>query len=188
MRQLFFIVALVGAFGFARAADTKPLATNNVPLGKPGTLEILTPPDWTLAKTNLYLPDNPPTYELHSPSNKIVIRLYIHWDGFGGSAIKPTEPQMGKIVSNNIVFQYLTNSVEKKFDLEKLQGPGVTGIFGRLTDATWTPMVKEETYPNLAEGMFRCENIWGNFNLLTFDKNGPQFKAGLKVLESMRRK
>ncbi len=177
----------MGALGFARAADTKPLATNTVILGKPGTLEILTPSDWTLTKTNLVLPDNVPVFELHSPSDAMVIRLFVRWDDFGGRSIKPTESQMGQIVSNNIAFQYLTNSVEKKIDLEKLRGPAVTGIFARITDAHWTPAVKEQTYPNLAEGMFRCGNIWGNFNLLTHDKDGLEFKAGLKVLESMRR-
>jgi hypothetical protein len=36
--------------------------------------------------------------------------------------------------------------------------------------------------------MFRCANFWGNFNLLTHDKNGIEFKAGLQVLESLRKK
>ena len=46
----------------------------------------------------------------------------------------------------------------------------------------------KDEFPNFTEGMFRSDNIWGNFNLLTFDKDGPGFKAGLQVLQSMRRK
>ena len=187
MRQLLFLVALLGAFSFARAADTPPLQTNNMTLGVAGSLEILTPPGWTLTATNLNLPENPPTFELHAPNNAIVIRLYVRWDGFGGKNIKPTEANMGTIVSNNVVAQYLPIAAEKTFALEKFHGPAVNGVFARITDSTWTPVLKD-SYPNLTEGMFRSENIWGNFNLLTSDKDGPQFHAGMKVLESLRAK
>jgi hypothetical protein len=135
----------------------------------------------------LNVPDNPITIELHAPNNSTIIRFYIRWDGFGGKPFKPAEAQMGKIVSNNIVAQYLPTAVEKTFALEKLHGPAVTGVFARITDAQWAPVLKD-SYPNLTEGMFRCGNIWGNFNVVTFDKDGPLFKEALKVLESMRRK
>ena len=92
---------------------------------------------------------------------------------------------MSKIVSNNIVVQYLPGAVEKTFDLEKFHGPAANGIFARITDAHWTLLIKD-TYPNITEGMFRSGNIWANFSMLTHDKNGPEFKAGLKVLESIR--
>jgi hypothetical protein len=36
--------------------------------------------------------------------------------------------------------------------------------------------------------MFRCGNLWGNFDLLTNDKDGPTFKQGLTVLQSLHRK
>jgi len=187
MRQLLFLLALMGTLGFARAAETPAVKTNNVTIGMPGTLEIVTPPDWTLSYTNLNLADRPVTFELHSASNTVVIRFYVRWDGFTGVARNPTEADMGKIVSNNIVTQYLPVAVEKHFALEKFHGPTAAGIFGRITDSTWSPVVKD-TYPNLVEGMFRCGNLWGNFNILTFGKNGASFKEALKVLESMRRK
>jgi hypothetical protein len=187
MRQLLFVFALMSALSLARAAESEVLKTNSVNIGLPGQLEMVTPADWTLLNTNVGLPDNPVTFELHAPSNALVIRLFVRWDGFGGKNIKPTEADMGRVVSNNIVAQYLPIAVEKKFNLEKFHGPGVNGIFGRITDSTWMPVLKD-TYPNLAEGMFRCGSIWGNFSLLTSGKNGPQFQAGLKVLESLRRK
>ena len=186
MRQLLFILALMGTFSFARAAETPAVKTNSVTIGMPGTLEIVTPPDWTLSYTNLNLADRPVTFELHSASNSTVVRFYVRWDGFTGVPRNPTEADMGKIVSNNIVAQYLPVAVEKTFALEKFHGPAVTGMFGRITDATWSPVVKD-TYPNLVEGMFRCGNLWGNFNILTFGKNGPSFKEALQTLESMRR-
>jgi len=187
MRQLLVIIALVGAFGFARAADNPALKTNSVALGEPGTLQILSPRDWTFSYTNLNQPDHALTVELHSVSNSVVIRFFIRWDGFEGSSAKPTASDMSKIVSNNVVTQYLPVAVEKTVTLEKLHGPAVIGTFARITDSTWTPMVKN-TYPNLTDGMFRCGNIWGNFNIVTFGKDGPLFKDALKVLESMRRK
>jgi len=187
MRQLLFIVALFGAFGFARAAETPDLKTNSIALGEPGTLEIPTPPNWTFSPTNLSLLDHPVIVELHAPNNALIIRFYIRWDGFGGKPFKPAEDEMSKIVSNNIVTQYLPTAVEKTFNLEKLHGPAVTGVFARITDANWTPVLKDN-YPNLTEGMFRSANIWGNFNVVTYDKDGPLFKDALKVLESMRRR
>ena len=187
MRQLLFVFALMSALSLARAAEPDLLKTNSVNVGVPGKLEIVTPADWTLLNTNVGLPDNPVTFELHAPNDATVIRLFVRWDGFGGKNIKPTEAEMGSIVSNNIAAQYLPAAVEKKIELEKFHGPAVNGIFGRITDRTWTPVLKD-TYPNLAEGMFRCGSIWGNFSLLTFGKDGPQFQAGLKVLESLRRK
>ncbi len=186
MRQLLFIVALVSAFGLARAAEVEPLKTNSLTLGVAGTLEVLTPPDWTVVQTNLNAPDYGPIFEVHAPNDSLTIRIYTRWDGFGGKSIKPTEADMNAIVSNIMKKQYLPVAKEKTFALEKLKGPGVSGVYARVTDARWTPILKN-TYPNVAEGMFRCQNIWGNFDLLTPDKDGPGFKAGLKVLESLRR-
>jgi len=187
MRKLLFVFALMGAFSLARAAESQPLATNNVAVGEHGTLEILTPKDWTLIHTNMNFPGNPVSVELHAPGDAPTIRLTIFWDGFGGKPVKPTEADMEQSVSNNVRIYSLPISKEKTFALEKIHGPGVAGCFARLTDAEWTPVVKGE-FLNIATGMFRSENLWGNFDLLTFDKDGPQFKAGLKVLESLRRK
>jgi hypothetical protein len=188
MRQLLFIAALLSILSFARAAETTAMKTNSLALGTPGTLEISTPADWTFSPTNLNLPDNPLSVELHAPNNALVIRFYVRWDGFGGSTAKPTEKEMSQIVSNNVAVQYLSVAVEKTITLEKLKGTGVIGTFARITDSTWSPVAKGDTYPNLTEGMFRCSNIWGNFNVVTFDKDGPLFKEALKALESMRRK
>jgi hypothetical protein len=186
MRQLLFIATLLTTFSLARAAESTALTTNSLALGTHGTLEIQPPQDWTMFHTNMNLPGNPPSLELHSPSNTVVVRLTIYWDGFRGNNLQPTEANMGTIVSNNAVLLYLPTSVEQKFVLEKLHGPAVSGAFTRFTDARWTPVLKNE-YRNLATGMFRCKNIWGTFDLLTNDKDGPQFKQGLSVIESLRR-
>jgi hypothetical protein len=185
MRPLLLLFALVSAVSLARAADIGALATNSVPFGEHGRLEALTPSDWSLMRTNL--PGYPPTVELHSASNTIVIRLSIRWDQPGQKIPYPTQMDMNKIVSNTVTIQYLPIAVEKTFNVEKLKGPGVTGSFARFTDARWTPMMKDQ-YHNLVTGMFRCENLWGTFDLLTDDKDGPLFKQGLKVMESLHRK
>jgi hypothetical protein len=186
-KQLMFIVALGAVFGFTRVIEAQSLKTNELRLAKSGTLQVVTPPDWTAKYVGMNQPDQEPMFDLHAPSNTLVIRLYVRWDGFGGKSVKPDEAEMGTIVSNSVVKQYMPIAVEKHFDLEKLHGPAVTGIFARVTDSKWTPML-EDDYRNICEGMFRCGNIWGNFNLLTNDKDGPGFKAGLKVLESLSRK
>jgi hypothetical protein len=184
LKQLLLILALAATFGFAHSTQAQSMKTNSLSFGKAGTLEIVTPPGWKMNEVDLKLPDSVPVFDLHAPSNFLVMRFYVRWDGFAGK--KPDEAEMGTIVSNSVVTQYLPVAVEKTFKLEKLHGPEVTGIYARLTDSKWTPLV-EDTYPNVCEGMFRCANIWGNFNLLTYDKDGRGFKAGLKVLESMRR-
>jgi hypothetical protein len=185
-KQLLFILALAGVFGFTRVAEAQFLKTNSITLGKAGTLQVLTPPDWKLNQVDLKLQDNLPVFDLHAPSNSLVIRLYVRWDGFAGNTRRPGESEMGIGVSNSVVQQYLPVAVEKTFDLEKLHGPAVMGIYARVTDSKWSPVLKDN-YPNICEGMFRCANIWGNFNLLTYDKDGPGFKTGMRILESMRR-
>jgi hypothetical protein len=188
LKHLLFALALVSALAFTRVTQAQSLKTNNIPFGKAGSLQFLTPPDWNIIPVDLKLQDNVPVFDLHAPSNSMVIRLYVRWDGFAGKSARPGEPEMINIVSNSVVTQYLPIAVEKTFALEKLQGPAVNGIYARVTDSTWSPVVKDNPYPNVCEGMFRCANLWGNFNLLTHDKNGIEFKAGLQVLESLRKK
>jgi hypothetical protein len=181
------VFALMLALVFSvRAADTDVLNTNTVVLGEPGTLVILTPKDWTMSITNVSLKGNPPTVDLYSANRSVGVRLTIYWDGFNGSISKLADPQMDTIVSNVAVREYVAISVEKSFVVEKFQGPKVTGAFARFTDAHWTPMMKDD-YKNVATGMFHCGNIWGNFNLVSNDKNGPAFDRGLEVLKSFRR-
>ena len=187
LKQLMFIVALAAFFGFTGVIQAQPLKTNDLNLAKSGTLQVITPTNWTAKYVGMNQPDQEPMFDLRAPSNTLVIRLYVRWDGFGGKSARPDLAEMGTIVSNSVVTQYLTRTVEKTFDLEKLQGRAVTGIYARVTDAKWNPL-EEDTYRNVCEGMFRSGNIWGNFNLLTNDKDGPGFKAGMKVLESLHRK
>jgi len=183
------MVTLAAAFAFTRAAQAQALKTNDLELGPAGTLQVLTPPDWKIYSVDLNLQDQVPVFDLHAPSNSLIIRLYCRWDGFGGKTVRVGEPEMSTIVSNSVATQYMPVAVEKSFKLEKLRGSAVAGVYARVTDSTWSPVVNDtNNYPNICEGMFRTANLWGNFNLLTHDKNGVEFKAGLHVLESLRRK
>lgn len=186
LKQLLFPLAFAVILGFCCHTQAQSLKTNSIALGKAGTLHIASPTDWTWKYIGVNQPDHEPMFDFYAPSNSLTIRLYIRWDGFAGKSSHPAEAEMTAIVSNNITTQYLPQAVEKTFDLEKLHGPAVAGIYARLTDKKWTPMVKDN-YPYICEGMFRAGNIWGNFNLLTYDKDGNGFKAGMKVLESLRR-
>lgn len=179
-------MAVMSALMVARTANGEALTTNTVAVHDQDALEISLPANWSLMHTNMHLKGNPPSIELHSPSNTVAIRLTIYWDGFGGTTNNLTATDMDKIVSNVVVRQYLPIAVEKTFEMEQLKGPGVTGTYARFTDAGWTPVVKDE-YHNLTTGMFRCGNLWGNFDLLTNEKDGPLFQQGLKVMKSLRR-
>ena len=188
MRQLLLAVTLMSALlSSARAADNQIFKTSSLTVDKHGTLEVLSPNDWTFARTNLHLPGTPPSVELHSPADATEIRITIYWDGFPGKASNPTAADFENIVSNVCVLQYVPVSVEKNIVLEKLQGPAVSGTFARFTDARWVPMLNQD-HRVAATGMFRSGNLWGNFDMVTGDKDGPLFKQGLRVLESIRRR
>lgn len=176
----------MGFFSLAHAAESQILQTNAVTMEDHGTLQLLTQKDWTLTRTNTQLNGKPLSIELHSASNTIAMQMTIYWDGMNEKMRKLTDADMELIVSNVATRQYLPISVEKKFVLEQLKGPEMTGTFARFTDAGWVPVKKNE-FRNLATGMFRCGNLWGNFDLLTNDKDGPLFKQGVKVLESLHR-
>lgn len=185
MRQLLLaMTVLAGVIFSARAADVPTLTTNSVAVADKGVLKIASPQDWTFGKTNR--PGAPAYVLLSSPKNTIGIEMWIYWDGFGKTNSKPTQADFERIVSEACAGSYERMSVERKTVLEALKGPGVSGTFARFTEANWTPMLKGD-YPNVASGMFRSGNLWGKFNLVTYDKDGPLFKQGLKVLESIRR-
>lgn len=187
MRQLLFVAALMSLISVGSAVEGIALKTNSVDVGIHGVMELTAPEGWAVVNTNLNFPGHPKTVEVHSPDGAIKIRITICWDGFPGPITNPTGTDMDKMISNVVARQYLPISVEKTIDLEKLNGPGVKGSFVRLTDAGWTPVVKEE-HRNQGIGMFRCESLWGDFDLVCNDKDGPQFTSGLKILESLHRK
>lgn len=187
MRQMLLAITLLTALLSSARADDQSVKTNFFTVDGQGTLEILTPTDWTFMQTNMYLAGNPPSVEMHSPANATEIRITAYWDGFSGKISKPTIADFETIVSNVCELKYMPASVEKKIVLEKLQGPAVNGTFARFTDATWVPMLNND-HRVVATGMLRSGNIWGNFDMVTGDKNGPMFKQGLQVLESIRRK
>jgi hypothetical protein len=186
MRQLLSLAALMAFLMVGHSAESVALRTNSITVGTNGVLLLTTPDNWEVMRTNVN-PKNPYTVEVHAPADGPRIRLNICWDGFPRVAQNPTASDLDKIVSNVVARQYLPICVEKTVELEKLKGPHVTGTFVRLTDAHWTPVVKSE-YQNQGVGMFRTGSLWGDFDLLCNDKDGPQFQAGLKVLETLRKK
>src|SRR5262249_53527115 len=99
MRQLLLVVAIIAALvASARAAESKILTTNVLSLGEHGTLQIPAPKNWSFAQTNMHLPGDPPSVELHSPGNTASLRLTVYWDGFPGKISKPTDADMDQIV------------------------------------------------------------------------------------------
>ena len=186
MRQMLLALALFAAvISPVWAANTPPLTTHSVTVGEQGTLQIAVPQDWTFMQTNV--PGAAVYAMLRSPTNSIAFEMWVYWDGFARTNSKPTETDFAQIVSNTCLHGVFKASTETEIKLEKFQGPAVSGTFARFTEAHWVPMVQGD-FPNIATGMFRSGNLWGNFNLLTYGKDGPQFKQGLEILKSIRRK
>lgn len=166
--------------------ETAPTHPRQISVGSHGTLEITLPADWQLVQTNA--PDKPALIHIQAATNHINIQMTIYWDGFVGSNSVPTVANFETIISNVVSSQYVPASVEKQIHMETLTGPAVTGRFVRFTDIRWFAQQKPETeFNNVATGMFRCDNLWGNFDLFTNDKNGPDFQRGFQVLKSLRK-
>jgi hypothetical protein len=133
-------------------------------------------------------PDGPRTAELHSAGGEVSVQLTLFWDGFGPKQLKPDEEKLAEILRTAVEAQYVPASVEKKMVLEKLKGADASGIFARFTDAEWVGKKPPPgQFANVATGMVRCGDLWGNFTILTQGRDGPSFKQGLTVIESLRK-
>src|SRR6185312_4702739 len=72
-KQLMFIIALAAVFGCTRVTQAQSLKTNDLNLAKAGTLQVVTPADWTAKYIGMNQPDQEPMFDLHAPSNTLVI-------------------------------------------------------------------------------------------------------------------
>lgn len=182
MRLFVFLLALC----LPAAVNAAQTSTNRVvAVSDQGKLQITVPPDWFFAQTNQL--NKPSLIQVRAPFNRFALEMTVYWDGFSTNS-KPTEADFDHIITNVVNRQYVPASVEKKVELETLKGPGVRGRFARFTDIRWFAEKKPEgEYNNVTTGMFRCDNLWGHFNLLTDDKNGPDFKEGFRILQSLRK-
>ena len=188
MKRLIVTFLLAGMAITGSAADKNGFVTNSLSIPEHGILLVKAPAGWSFVRKGVANSAGPRTAALHSADGKTSVQVTLFWDGFGPNQLKPNAAKMAEMVKAAAQAQYAPGSVEKKVELEKLKGTEVSGSFARFTDAQW---VGKELPPNefshVASGMVRIEDLWGNFTILTDDKDGPHFKEGLAVIESLRK-
>ncbi|PYJ60817.1 MAG: hypothetical protein DME24_08225 [Verrucomicrobia bacterium] len=172
----------------ASAADEQEFTTNSLPIPEHGALEIKAPKGWRFERKGAINPNGPRTAALSSTNGEISVQITVFRDGLGTKEPKPSEEKLMEIVRTAAESRFLAGSVEKKVVIEKLKGAEVSGCFARFTDADWVgKKVPPGEFSHVATGAVRCGDLWGAFTLLTNDKDGPQFKQAMAVIESLRK-
>jgi hypothetical protein len=170
----------------ASAADKSELATNTVSVPEHGTLWVKAPKIWSLTAGNSGNRSILRTAELVSGNGNIGIQITVYRDEISSNAPGTTEDKLAQIVKTIGENQFVGQSVEKKVVVEKFSGPHASGRFARFTDIRWvnkTPPAGE--FNNVATGVFQCGDLWGAFTLLTHDRDGPEFKQAMGIIESL---
>jgi hypothetical protein len=188
MKKLFAAGIAVGLAVGAAAAEQVEFTTNSIPIQGHGALEIKAPKAWRVATTNAFGPAGPHTVVVQSAAGDIAVQITIYPEGLGTNQLKPDDEKMAELLKTFAEAQYAPAAVEKQVTMEKLKGADVSGSFARFSDAKWVgkkPPPAE--FSNVATGLMRCGDLWGNFTVLTNDKDGPLFKEGLAVVESLRK-
>jgi hypothetical protein len=188
MKQLLAIAFTTALTIVLHAAGTQEFTTNSLPIPDHGTLNIKAPKGWGFVRKGAINPTGPRTAELKSASGDISVQLTMFWDGINPSKPRLTDEDLTDIVKMAAERQYAPASVEKKTTIEKLSGGKVSGSFARFTDAEWVgKKVPPGEFSNVASGAVRCDDLWGVFTILTNEKDGPKFKQGLAVIESLEK-
>ena len=188
MKQLLAILFTSFLAVAVHAEENQAFTTNSLPIPDHGTLKIKAPKGWDFVRKGAINPTGPRTAELTSASGDISVQLTMFWDGFNPSKPRLTDEELTDIVKIAAEKQYVPSSVEKKTTIEKLSGGKVSGSFARFTDAEWVgKKIPPGEFSNVASGAVRCGDLWGVFTILTNEKDGPKFKQGLAVIESLEK-
>ena len=188
MKTLFAAGLAAGLAAGAVAAEQVDFTANSVRIPGHGALELKAPKAWGFATTNAFGAAGPRTVVVQSAAGDIAVQITIYPEGLGTNQLRPDDEKMAEMLKTMAEAQYAPAAVEKQVTVEKLKGADVSGSFARFTDAKWVgkkPPPAE--FSNVANGLMRCGDVWGNFTVLTNDKDGPLFKQGLAVVESLRK-
>jgi len=187
MNRLLAVVLVVASGSFTWAAEQPEFTTNTLAVSELAVLRIQSPKDWSFETKGAGNPTGPRTAALRSEDGGVSVQITMFRNGFSPNQFKPTDDKMAQMVKSAAESQFLASSMEKKVEVEKLKGAQVSGSFARFTDAKWAEKkLPPGEFSNVAIGVLRCGDLWGNFTLLSSDKDGPHFKQGLAVLEAMR--
>jgi hypothetical protein len=187
MKWFWSVLAGVAAFMLLRG-QSPAATTNTISVADQGKLEIVAPGGWRFGIRDSSRTGVPLTFEVRSEDGQALLLMNVFWDGFGPKQFKPTDADLLKILTLTSETQYVPTSVEKKLTTERISGGSAQGTMARFTDAKWagkTPPPGE--FGNVAAGVIRCGNLWGNFTLLSNDRDGAKVREGLAVLESLRK-
>ena len=170
------------------AAEQAEFTTNSLPVPDHGSICFKAPKGWSFLKKGAVNPFGPRSAEFRSEDGLISAQATFFWDGFGPKQMKPSEKDLADLTEKSGKAQFLSGSVEKKVVLENFKGAEASGCFARFTDADWVgkkPPAGE--FANVTTGMVRCGDLWGNFTILTNEKDGPSFKQALVVIETLQK-
>jgi len=188
MNRLFALCLVVASAAVAPAAEQPEFTTNSLPVSELAVVRVAAPKGWSFVPKGAANPSGPRTASLRSEDGGVSVQIRMFRNGFSPNQFKPNEEKMAEMVRKAGEAQFVSTSVEKKVDVEKLKGADVSGSFARFTDIKWADKkLPPGELSNVAIGVLRCGDLWGDFTLLTNDKDGPHFKEGLAVIESLRK-
>jgi hypothetical protein len=188
MKNLFALGGIIFLAITGLAADSTDFVTNSLPIQNHGILQIKTPKGWSFEIKGAVNLKGPRAAEMHSEDGAIAVLITAFWDGFGPNNFKPTQKDFETMIEKVGTEQYLPGSVEKKVELEVLKGAAVSGAFARFTDKDWVgKKPRTGQFANVATGGVRCGDLWGNFTVLTNEKDGATFKKALAVVETLEK-
>ena len=199
---LLWVGALPAAFGQATNGDatehpvrvvTPPAGaarTGTLPIAGHGTLTWSTPAGWEYTPPLIDASGKSPlNLRLRAPSGRPTILLTVFWDGFGTNQLKPTLNTLEASLRTSASNQFIPESLEKTVTTRRLDMEFVQARFATFTDsilaASTKPIAAEESR-HATLGTFRAGPLWGNFMLMTNDADGPEFRAALEVIKTLR--
>ena len=189
MRSALSVVLLSCAAGVLVAEPaTLQFKTNSAAVHQHGTLSWTVPAAWTDTGADGTPPPTAPiTLRFRAPGNRPTVLLAVFWDGIGAQQAKPGAELFPVLVKALAEKQYAAGSVEKTAKVETFKDDTVAVSYASFTDLKFTGKEPppDETR-NITVGMFRCGHLWGNFTLLTNDKDGDEFKQAMAVVKSLR--
>ena len=164
------------------------LVTNSLAIHGHGTLTWAAPATWEhTAPSPAAPPDAPMAFRWRAPGNHPTVLVSVAWDGIAGNKGKPDGAMLAVLVKTFAEKQYAAQSVEKAAKVETVKSDAVTVSYASFTDPKF---IAKEPPPdetrNMTVGMFRSGPLWGNFTLMTNDKDGDEFREGMALVRSLR--
>ncbi len=164
------------------------LVTNSLAIHGHGTLTWAAPATWEhTPPPSAASSDAPVASRWRAPGNHPTVLVSIAWDGIAGNPGKPDGPILAVLVKAFAEKRYAAGSVEKTAKVETVTNGTTIISYASFTDPQFVAKdpPPEETR-HMTVGMFRSGPLWGNFTLMTNDKDGDEFREAMALVKSFR--